>query len=105
MGGLTASLVWFRAYALCLPRDAPRTCLTHSDRVFLPASPTASGLGAAPARMPAWVSWLLFATLLPTLTFFGHWSLRIDIPGTQLYVGFPESHHHDDGAPEGEDHD
>lgn len=35
--------------------------------------------------------WLLLAAYLPALTFFGHWPLSIDIPGTSLYVGLPES--------------
>ena len=35
--------------------------------------------------------WLLLAAYLPALTFFGHWPLSIDIPGTSLYVGLPQS--------------
>lgn len=35
--------------------------------------------------------WLLAAAYLPALTFFGHWPLSVDIPGTSLYVGLPES--------------
>lgn len=45
--------------------------------------------------------WLLAAAYLPALTFFGHWPLSVDIPGTSLYVGLPESttqgaHNHKD---------
>lgn len=36
--------------------------------------------------------WLLLAAYLPALTFFGHWPLSIDIPGTSLYVGLPHIH-------------
>lgn len=45
---------------------------------------------------------LLFLSLLPTLLFVGHWSLHIEIPGTNYYVGPPErvvqtagTHQHD----------
>lgn len=45
--------------------------------------------------------WLLAAAYLPALTFFGHWPLAVDIPGTSLYVGLPTSapkqgHSHED---------
>jgi hypothetical protein len=43
--------------------------------------------------------WLLLAAYLPVLTFFGHWPLSIDIPGTSLYVGLPDS-----GSSHGHDH-
>ncbi|MCC7366491.1 MAG: hypothetical protein IT303_19190 [Dehalococcoidia bacterium] len=34
----------------------------------------------------------LFLAILPMLTFAGHWpAIRIDIPGTNLYVGVPEA--------------
>lgn len=42
--------------------------------------------------------WLLAVAYLPALTFFGHWPLSVDVPGTSLYVGLPESssaHEHD----------
>lgn len=35
--------------------------------------------------------WLLVAAYLPAITFFGHWPLAVDIPGTSFYVGLPES--------------
>lgn len=35
--------------------------------------------------------WLLLAAFLPTLTFLGHWPLRVDIPGTAIYVGLPDA--------------
>lgn len=50
---------------------------------------------------------ILLIALLPTLTFLGHWSLQIDVPGTNLYVvlipGEPEhSHAADSQEPEDE---
>lgn len=29
----------------------------------------------------------LFVALLPSVTFFGHWQVRVEIPGTDYYVG------------------
>lgn len=43
---------------------------------------------------------MLLVALLPTLTFIGHWELRLDIPGTGYFVGAeatPEHADHDDG--------
>ena len=34
--------------------------------------------------------WALLTALLPSLTFMGHWTPHVDIPGTNLYIGFPE---------------
>ncbi len=47
---------------------------------------------------------LLFLSLLPTLLFVGHWTLRIDIPGTNYYIGpavtqASNTHHHHDASP------
>lgn len=51
-------------------------------------------------------SLLLLVALVPTLTFLGHWTLHIDIPGTNLYVllipGEPEHTHADASQPEDE---
>jgi len=54
------------------------------------------------ARVLNFGSKLLFLSLLPTLLFVGHWSLHIEIPGTNSYIGMPTSgaeaavaHHHD----------
>ncbi len=57
---------------------------------------------------------VLILSLLPTLLFVGHWSLRIDIPGTDSYIGAPTAraetsvHHHvpssKDGGHEHEQH-
>lgn len=45
---------------------------------------------------------VLFVALLPSLTFFGHWSLRVEIPGTGYYVGAtPAADAH---SSEGHDH-
>lgn len=62
----------------------------------------APGLGTSPrvAHLTL-MRWLLAAAYLPALTFFGHWPLSVDIPGTSLYVGLPESttpeaHNHKD---------
>lgn len=44
------------------------------------------------------MGWLLAVAYLPALTFFGHYPLWFDIPGTSLYVGLPASsspHVHD----------
>jgi hypothetical protein len=52
--------------------------------------------GRVSLRARAWVLWL---ALLPMLTFAGHWTLRIDIPGTDLYLGLPVvsgADHHDE---------
>lgn len=54
-------------------------------------------------------SFALIIALLPTLTFLGHWTLHIDVPGTNLYLVLvpaePESAHthtdtaeHEDGG-------
>ena len=50
---------------------------------------------------------LLLLSLMPTLLFVGHWSLHIEIPGTDHYVGAPPpraervtAHHH---GPSGQD--
>lgn len=43
----------------------------------------------------------LLIAILPSLLFFGHWTVRVDIPGTNLYVGMPES----GAAGEGSGHD
>ncbi|MCL4239773.1 MAG: hypothetical protein KJ048_00320 [Dehalococcoidia bacterium] len=58
-------------------------------------------------RARSFASKLLFLSLLPTLLFVGHWSLHIEIPGTDYFVGPPGravqaegTHHHD--APSGE---
>jgi len=43
---------------------------------------------------------VLVLSLSPTLLFVGHWSLRMDIPGTSYYIGAPTTedapspHHH-----------
>jgi hypothetical protein len=41
----------------------------------------------------------LLAAYLPSLVFLGHWPLRVDIPGTDLYVGLPKqaAHSHTEG--------
>jgi hypothetical protein len=45
----------------------------------------------------------LLIAFLPSLLFLGHWTIRFDIPGTDLYVGMPESAHvHTEG--DGHDH-
>lgn len=31
----------------------------------------------------------MLVALLPSLTFLGHWTLRLPIPGTDFYVGLP----------------
>lgn len=54
---------------------------------------------AALVPRAAAMRWLLFAAMLPSLTFLGHWPLRIDVPGTNLYVGLPET-----ADPGGHDH-
>lgn len=38
--------------------------------------------------------WLLLIAYLPSLTFVGHFSLDINIPGTAWYIGLPESPGH-----------
>lgn len=54
---------------------------------------------------------VLFLSLLPTLVFVGHWSLRLDIPGTDYYLGAPttasaaERHHHHGSSEEQSGHD
>ncbi len=51
---------------------------------------------------PGFRTWALLLALLPTLTFLGHWSLHVDVPGTNLYVllipGEPSEAHTHDGA-------
>lgn len=54
------------------------------------------------AFVPRFRSWALVVAILPTLTFLGHWTLHVDIPGTNLFVmvvpGQPEPvHTHDAG--------
>lgn len=41
------------------------------------------GWAGIPARVRAWA---LLVAFLPTLTFLGHWTLHIDIPGTNEYL-------------------
>lgn len=41
---------------------------------------------------PRTLAWLLAVAYLPSVTFFGHWDLRVDIPGTNVYVGFVAPH-------------
>ena len=61
--------------------------------------------GSSLSRTPAWLPplatmrWLLVCGLLPSLSFFGHWTIHVDIPGTDMYVGLPapseaEGHDH-----------
>lgn len=51
---------------------------------------------------------VLILSLLPTLLFVGHWSLRIEIPGTDSYIGAPmaqaaaSGHHHGASGEESE---
>lgn len=69
--------------------------------------PSFPGSGRRVAHL-ALVGWLLAAAYLPALTFFGHYPLWLDIPGTSLYVGLPahtspdahdhESHCHADAS-------
>ena len=41
----------------------------------------------------------LLVAILPSLTFLGHWSLNLDIPGTDLYLTLiAASDHHDEHA-------
>lgn len=45
---------------------------------------------------------LMLVAILPSLTFLGHVSFHIDLPGTALYVGLPSpagGHHEGDGEP------
>jgi len=57
------------------------------------------------ARVLNFGSKLLLLSLLPTLLFVGHWSLYVEIPGTNSYIGTPTaeaeatSTHHHDGPP------
>jgi hypothetical protein len=62
------------------------------------------GVYARSVRVPAW---LVLLAIFPALTFLGHWpALSVDIPGTDLFLGWPgQAHTHDDGAPESPDHD
>jgi len=50
---------------------------------------------------PRFRTWALLLALLPALTFLGHWSLHVDVPGTNLYVvvvpGEPAQAHTHDG--------
>lgn len=49
--------------------------------------------------------WLIVAAYLPSLLFLGHWELKIDIPGTDYYVGTPEwGHSHAEHEGEHEEH-
>lgn len=49
---------------------------------------------------------LLVVSLLPMLTFFGHWEPRIDIPFTNYYWGLPDfAHEGNAGAAHEHDHD
>lgn len=43
-------------------------------------------------RRPRALAWLLAAAYLPSVTFFGHWDLHFDVPGTNVYVGFVAPH-------------
>ena len=38
----------------------------------------------------------LLVAILPSLTFVGHWSLNLDVPGTDLYLTLIAASHHDD---------
>lgn len=38
----------------------------------------------------------LLVAILPSLTFLGHWSLKIDVPRTDLYLTLIAPSHHDD---------
>jgi len=67
------------------------------------------GWSGIPARVRAWA---LLVAFLPTLTFLGHWTLQIDIPGTNEYLlivpGAPEHNtdsHGDEHSSETETHD
>lgn len=55
-------------------------------------------------RISQRVSILLLLSLLPMLTFMGHWPSAVDIPGTNQYLSIPLAGHqaHDDGH--GEEH-
>ncbi len=55
---------------------------------------------------------LLLLSLLPTLLFVGHWSLHLEIPGTNSYVGTQPAkaettsgHHHDGPSDDRSNHD
>ncbi|MCC7364450.1 MAG: hypothetical protein IT303_08755 [Dehalococcoidia bacterium] len=47
-------------------------------------------------------SWLLLAAFLPSLLYAGHWTLQLDIPGTDYYIGFAQR---SDGHQHAGDHD
>jgi hypothetical protein len=53
------------------------------------------------ARRARLLSWLLLASLMPLLTFMGHWPASIPIPGTDAYLTVPlagkanQGDHHD----------
>lgn len=65
------------------------------------------GWSGIPARFRAWA---LLIAFLPTLSFLGHWSLHVDIPGTNEYLvivpGAPTASgtHSHDGSTETGDH-
>lgn len=67
---------------------------------------TSSGLTAAIAastaarRRSETFAWTLLLALVPMLSFFGHWEIRFDIPGTGYYFSWPtdSSDDHDDPA-------
>lgn len=51
-------------------------------------------------------SWVLFLSMLPMVTFLGHWPADFEIPGTRYYVGMPftGSHGHTHEANDKDDH-
>jgi len=62
------------------------------------------GAPAGRAGFPRLRAWALLVALIPSLAFFGHWTPRLPIPGTSLYVGLPVSTVHDHGQA-GSDHE
>ncbi len=64
------------------------------------------------ARVLNFGSKLLLLSLMPTLLFVGHWSLHLEIPGTDSYVGTRPAkaettgaHHHDGPSGDRSNHD
>lgn len=56
-------------------------------------------------RLPRWA---LLAALLPSLSFAGHWTPHVHIPGTDFYLGLPETsaaHSHFTTPSKGGDHE
>jgi MYXO-CTERM domain-containing protein len=39
------------------------------------------------------VSWLCAIAMAPSVFFFGHWTPSVDLPGTNIYLGFPRPSH------------